>query len=44
MKANMKAVEKECAELNSVSLDDVMMGKNAATAPVTENIMASLSK
>lgn len=42
MKANMEALKKECAELNSVSLDDVMKGKNFnPDAPATENMMAS---
>lgn len=42
MKASMEATKKECAALNSVSLDDVMKGKNFdPAAPATENMMAS---
>lgn len=40
MKAKMMATQKECAELNSVSIEDVMKRKVAAPdAHVTENMM-----
>lgn len=42
MKANMEALKKECAELNSVALEDVMnRRKDNPDAPRTENMMAS---
>lgn len=33
--------QKECAALNSVSIEDVMKRKDNPTAPVSENMMAS---
>lgn len=43
MKANMEALKKECAELNSVSLDEVMknMKKDMPDTNPTENMMVS---
>lgn len=42
MMTKLEVVQKECADLNSVSMEDVMKRKNIdPDAPVTENMMAS---
>lgn len=42
MMAKFEALQKECADLNSVTIEDVMKRKNIdPDAPVTENMMAS---
>lgn len=44
MMAKFEVLQRECADINSVSMEDVLKRKNIdPDAPVTENMMASSS-